>query len=62
MMSAESRKNAVGVGIFLTLAMPMLCNLRSSRVTRWRAEPGAWGATVEPNLGAKKGVRPGDLI
>jgi hypothetical protein len=62
MMSAESRKNAAGVGTFLTLAMPMLCNFRSRRVTQRLAEAGAWGATVGPNLDATKGVRSGDLI
>jgi hypothetical protein len=62
MMSAESRKNAVGVGIFLTQPMPMLCNFRSRRVTQRLVEAGAWGATVEPNLDATKEVRSGDLI
>jgi hypothetical protein len=62
MMSAESRKNAVGVGTFLTLAMPMLCNSRSRRVTQRLAEAGAWDDTAEPNPNAKKRVRSGDPI
>jgi hypothetical protein len=62
MTSAESRKNAVGVGTFLTPAMPMLCNYRSRRATQRLAEAGAWGATAEPNPGDTKGVRSGDLI
>jgi hypothetical protein len=62
MTSAESRKNAVGVGIFLTVAMPMLCNYRSRRVTQRPVEAGAWGATGEPNPDATKWVRMGDRI
>jgi hypothetical protein len=62
MISAESGKNAACVGTFLTLAMPMLCNFRSRRVTQRLAETGTWGDTAEPNPIAKKRVRAGDPI
>jgi hypothetical protein len=62
MMSAESRKNAVGVGTFLTLAMPTLCNFRSRRIAQRLTEAGALGATAEPNPDAEERVRSGEPI
>jgi hypothetical protein len=60
MTSAEYRKNAIGVGTFLTAVMPFLCNYRSRRVAQRLAEAGAWGATADPNPDAIKAVRTGD--